>query len=49
MIYNPNVFAEAAGEVSATLHLSVIEFTLKFKLMLGKYTPFDFQMAWDMD
>lgn len=42
LIYNPNIFAEAAVEGSGSLFLSVIELTIKFKLMLGKYTPFDF-------
>ena len=42
LIYNPNVFVEAGAELSGSLFLAVIEFSLKFKIMLGKYTPFDF-------
>ena len=49
MIYNPNLFVEGSAMGSGTLKLSVIELTLKFKLMLFKYTPFDYQMAWDLD
>ena len=49
VIYNPNIFIEAGAEGSGTLYLSVIELTIKFKIMFAKLTPFDFQMAWDLD
>ena len=49
MIYNPNVFIEAAGMGAGTIKLSVIELTIHVNVMLGKYTPWDFQMAWDLD
>jgi|Transcript_26941 hypothetical protein len=49
LIYNPNFFIEASAEGSGTLFLSVVELTISVKLMLGKYTPFDYQMAWDLD
>ena len=49
MIYNPHAYIEGGAEGSFTLHLVVISLTLNVKVLLGKYTPLDFQLAWDLD
>ena len=49
MVINPNAFIEASAEVAVTFKLAVVEFTLNLKALVGKYTPFDYQLAWDLD
>ena len=49
MIFNPSIFGEASVIGSATIKLLYYEFTLSLKFLAFKFTPFDFQLAWDLD
>lgn len=49
MIFNPNVFLEASAEGSLTLRLAVIELVIKTKVLAFRYTPFEYQLAFDLD
>lgn len=49
MIVNPHLFGEASIWSSVTVKLIILEVTLTFKLIGFKFSPLDFQVAFDLD
>ena len=47
VIINPHIFGEASGSVSFTLKLLLLEATINLKLLAVKFSPLDWQVAWD--
>ena len=47
VVINPHIFGEASGTVSFTLKLLLLEATINLKLLGIKFSPLDWQVAWD--
>ena len=48
-IFNPKVFVEASAQAEVTLKLGLVHLILNFKLMGFRWTPLEYQLAWDLD
>ena len=49
LIYNPHLFGEASIVGGLTLKLWIWNLTLKVKALGIKFSPLDFQFAWNLD